>query len=273
MTLQIKRRGRPPKNVVAVPQTPPRPDFEVLEDLKTRFSLLSKLTHAAALNNIRSLLVTGAPGIGKSYTVHNVLENYPKINYEVVSGNASGIELYKLAYRLRNPGDVIVLDDVDTIFNEEAALNVLKVLCDSGATRRVSWMKQSLDNGDVPLSFEYKGSCIFISNINWQRVIDMGANKYAPHMQALMSRGLYLDLLLHDPQAVFLWIGYVTRSSKTFEREGISEEDGENILEFIQQHRERFRVLSLRTVQHVAGLFKANPEGWKQDATLLLLRT
>jgi hypothetical protein len=273
MTLQIKRRGRPPKVQPTQTQPTQRPDYEVLESLKTRFSLLNKLTHAAAQSAIKNLTVTGAPGIGKSYTVHSVLESYPNIAHEVISGDVSAIELFKLAYRLRQPGSVLVLDDADTIFKDEAALNILKVLCDSGDRRTVSWLKQSLDNTDIPTSFNFEGACIFISNINWQQVVDMGANKYAPHMEALMSRGLYLDLMLHDTQAVSLWINHVTVSSKMFERHGLDEQVGESIMQFIRMHRDNFRVLSLRTVNHLIGLYKANPERWEVDAKLLLLRT
>jgi hypothetical protein len=58
-----------------------------------------------------------------------------------------------------------------------------------------------------------------------------------------------------------------------FDRHGLDEKVGESIMQFIRIHRDNFRVLSLRTVNHLIGLYKANPERWEVDAKLLLLRT
>ncbi len=47
----------------------------------------------------------------------------------------------------------------------EDALNILKALCDTSSTRKVSYMKEApqLRENDIPQSFEYNGAMIFIS--------------------------------------------------------------------------------------------------------------
>jgi len=281
--MKMKKRGRPSKADVALREAEkarialanrPRPDAEVLADLTDRFKMLNILTQAATKSNIRALVVTGAPGVGKTYTVEQVLAS-ADIRHDIVRGAMSAVNLYKLAYEYRQPGSVLVIDDADSIFNDEDALNILKVLCDSSVTRRVSWRKESaaLREDDVPNQFDFNGAVIFISNLPFQDMVDEGRTKYAVHMEALMSRSLYLDLRLHGRQAIMVWVSHVARAGKMFVREGVSLELGERILKFINLHREDLRELSLRTVLKCCHLAKANPNEWEKFAKILLLRT
>lgn len=278
MTLVIKKRGRPSKADMALKaaanKPKPRKDADVLQDLQERFDMLGKLTHASIANNIRSMVVSGAPGVGKTYTVETILENAPKVKFEVVKGAVSAVELYKLGYRMRTPGSVVVLDDADSIFTDEDALNILKALCDSSKVRRVSWLKDSatLRQDDVPQSYEFNGSFIFISNLDFQHYVDMGGNKYVAHFEALMSRSLYLDLRLHDRQAISLWVEHVARAGKMFQREGISEKLGDDIIQFLKAHRDDLREFSLRTAMKLCQLAKSNRD-WAHMGRVLLCRT
>jgi len=279
MSLQIKRRGRPSKQMLAERATKAtvkaRTDIEVLTDLKDRFDMLGKLTQGSIKGDIRSMVITGAPVVGKTYTVSSILENTKDLTTESVSGAISAVELYKLGYRNRKAGNVIVLDDADSIFTDEDALNILKALCDSSANRRVSWLKDSntLRQDDVPQSYEFHGSFIFISNLDFQKYVDLGSNKYVTHFEALMSRSLYLDLRLHDRQAISLWVEHVATSGKLFAREKISDTMGKQILLFIKQHRDDLRELSLRTVMKLCGLAKSHPTDWERMGRVLLTRS
>lgn len=279
MSLQIKRRGRPSKAALAEraakATVKARTDIEVLTDLKDRFDMLGKLTKGSTKGDIRSMVVTGAPGVGKTYTVSNILENTPNIVTESVSGAISAVELYKLGYRNRKHGNVIVLDDADSIFTDEDALNILKALCDSSPIRKVSWMKDSntLRQDDVPQTYDFHGSFIFISNLDFQKYVDMGSNKYVTHFEALMSRSLYLDLRLHDRQAISLWIEHIATGGKLFTREGVKPDMGVKILGFIKQHRDDLRELSLRTVMKLCALAKSHPTEWEKMGRVLLTRS
>ena len=256
-----------------VSQVERRSDEEVLEDLKLRFGMLDKLTDASKTGSIRSLVVSGAPGVGKTYNVMRQLEDYQKS--EQVAGALSGVELYKLGFRNSSPGSVIVLDDADGIFGDEDALNVLKALCDSSRKRTVSWMKDSatLRQDDVPQQYDFHGSFIFISNLDFQKYVDEGKSKMVQHFEALMSRSLYLDLRLHDRQAIALWISYVATAGKMFAVEGVSQDMGDRILAFINKHRDDFRELSLRTAMKIIQLSKSAQTEWEGMARVLLCRS
>ena len=279
VSIVLKKRGRPSKADVAARSSKPvvaRSDSQILTDLRERFDILSLLTQGAIGSNIRAVTVTGAPGVGKSYTVEQLLEqagDHKGTGYEVIKGAISAVNLYKVAYRMRKPGSVIVLDDADSIFNDEEALNILKVLCDSSETRRVSWMKESnaLIADDIPQSFEFKGAMIFISNLDFQRFVDEGKNKYAQHFEALMSRSLYLDLRLHSRSELGVWVEHVAVSGKIFEREGLTSAQGKSVLAFLKTNREKLRELSLRTLLKTSQLVKTH-KNWEPMARILLLK-
>ena len=275
----MKKRGRPSKLVLAEraemlrKTAAPRDDAEVLKDLIKRFGMLDKLTRGCISNDIRSMIVVGAPGVGKTFTVESILETTPDLKYEIVKGGLSAVELYKMGYRNRRPGSVVVIDDADSIFSDEEGLSILKAMCDSSSTRRVSWLKDSstLREDDVPQTYDFQGSFIFISNIDFQRYIDTGGNKYVVHFEALMSRSLYLDLRVHDRQAISLWVEHVATHGKMFAKENVSEAVGRDILAFLKKNRDDLREYSLRTAVKLCGLAKSHHD-WKDMAQVLLCR-
>lgn len=278
MTLVIKKRGRPSKADVQArtKQMDKRSDAEILSDLKERFNILTMLTSGAATKSIRAVTVTGAPGVGKTYTVEQILEHFKQkqnTQFEIVRGALSAVNLYKLAYRNRKAGNIIVLDDADSIFNDEDALNILKVLCDSSETRKVSWMKESnaLKEDDIPQSFEFNGAMIFISNLDFQRFVDEGKNKYSAHFEAIMSRSLYLDLRLHSRNELGVWIDHVATEGKLLRREGLSDVQSAAVLSFLKTNRDTLRELSLRTLIKAAQLVKANKD-WQTMGKILLCK-
>lgn len=282
MTIVVKKRGRPTKEMVAAREEAVkkanvvRTDEEVLTDLKERFRILSVLAQGTVHKNVRAVTVTGAPGVGKTYTVEQVLQEAKEksgIQYEIVRGSISAIGLYKMAYALRKTGSVLVLDDADSIFNDEEALNILKVLCDSSDVRRVSWMKESnvLKEEDIPQSFEFNGAMIFISNLDFQTYVDEGKNKYAQHFEALMSRSLYLDLRLHNRNDLGVWVNHVAHEGKIFQREGLTPEQGEAVLGFLKTYRQDLRELSLRTLLKTSQLVKTH-DNWESIAKILLTK-
>lgn len=277
MSIKIAKRGRPSKaDVAAREMNKPavRSDDQILSDLKERFDILSLLTKGAIAKNIRAMVVSGAPGVGKTYTVEQILEK-ADVPHEIVRGSLSAIHLYMLAYRFRKPGSVIVLDDADSIFNDEDALNILKALCDTSSSRKVSYMKEApqLKEEDIPQTFEFNGAMIFISNLDFQTFVDEGKNKYAQHFEALMSRSLYLDLRLHSRDELGVWVEHVAHSGRIFDREDVPNNLRQPILDFLMIYREELRELSIRTLMKLCQLAKDNPARWESIGRVLLTRT
>jgi hypothetical protein len=281
MSLQMRKRGRPSFAEVAAREAArdaakpkPRTDEQVLADLTERFDILSILTKGAIAQNIRAAVVSGAPGVGKTYTVEQILE-HSGAHHEIVRGSLSAIHLYMLAYNYRKAGNVIVLDDSDSIFGDEDALNILKALCDTSSSRKVSYMKEApqLKEADIPQSFEFNGSMIFISNLDFQTFVDEGKNKYAQHFEALMSRSMYLDLRLHSRNELGVWVNHIAQNGRIFDRENVPQHLRQPILNFLHEHRNELRELSIRTLMKLCGLAKDNPERWEHIGRVLLCKT
>jgi len=119
-----------------------------------------------------SALITGRPGIGKTYLVKNTLEAAglkKDEDYIFVSGHSSAFGLYRLLYD--NQEGFIILDDCDSAFKCPRSVNILKSALDSYDIRRVSWFSDKTnDKEDIEPYFDFKGRVIFISNLYADRI-------------------------------------------------------------------------------------------------------
>jgi len=253
-------------------------DEETIERLRERFDMLEDMTKATKKGDVRAMIVSGPPGVGKSHGVEKVLGKHDLIatlgerapKYEVVKGAMSAIGLYCKLYKMADKDNVIVFDDCDSIFSDELSLNILKAALDSKKTRRIHWNTDSfkLRNEGVPDSFEFKGSAIFITNIKFDNV---KSKKMRDHLEALESRCHYIDLAIDTDREKLLRIKQITNDGMLNEYK-LSEEVVQEIVDFCDINKKRLRELSLRTVLKVADLAKAFPEKWEAMAENTVMR-
>jgi len=152
---------------------------QAMNRIKGRFQILDKMTDAVANNVVRGLIVSGPPGVGKSFGVEQILDEYEamaklggKTRTEIVKGSMTPIGLYQTLFNNSNEGDILVFDDCDSILFDEVCLNMLKAVLDSGKKRTITWKAESnvLRREGVPDRFDFKGGCIFITNVNFENV-------------------------------------------------------------------------------------------------------
>ena len=253
-------------------------DEETIERLRERFDMLEDMTKATKKGDVRAMIVSGPPGVGKSHGVEKVLGKHDLIatlgekppKYEVVKGAMSAIGLYCKLYKMADKDNVIVFDDCDSVFSDELCLNILKAALDSKKTRRIHWNTDSfkLRNEGVPDSFEFKGSAIFITNIKFDNV---KSKKMRDHLEALESRCHYIDLAIDTDREKLLRIKQITNDGMLNEYK-LGEEVVQEIVDFCDINKKRLRELSLRTVLKVADLAKAFPEKWEAMAENTVMR-
>jgi hypothetical protein len=253
-------------------------DEETIERLRERFDMLEDMTKATKKGDVRAMIVSGPPGVGKSHGVEKVLGKHDLIatlgerapKYEVVKGAMSAIGLYCKLYKMADKDNVIVFDDCDSIFSDELSLNILKAALDSKKTRRIHWNTDSfkLRNEGVPDSFEFKGSAIFITNIKFDNV---KSKKMRDHLEALESRCHYIDLAIDTDREKLLRIKQITNDGMLNEYK-LTEETVQEIVDFCDINKKRLRELSLRTVLKVADLAKAFPDKWEAMAENTVMR-
>ena len=260
------------ENVVTGEAAQPETDEQIIDRLRERFSILEDMTYAACDGVVRGMVVTGPPGVGKSFGVEAVLKdagimkklsNDSLRRFGVEKGAATPIGLYQLLYDYSADGSVLVLDDCDSVLYDELSLNLLKAALDSGKKRTLSWRSESraLANNGVPDQFDFKGSIIFITNVKFERT----RGKLKDHLDAIMSRCHYLDLTLDTMRDKFLRCKQIVADGMLNEYK-FSDEDKTDLMDYIYTNKNKLREMSLRMVLKIADLKKMNATKWKSYA-------
>jgi len=255
-------------------------DEDIMDRLRERFDILDDMTRAVKRGDVRAMIVSGPPGVGKSFGVEQVLSKHDVFatvaqndklkKYEIVKGAMSAIGLYKKLYEYSDRKSIIVFDDCDSVLLDDIALNILKAALDSSKKRTISWNtdSRSLQAEGVPNQFDFNGGAIFITNIKFENV---RSKKLQDHLAALESRCHYLDLTIDTPREKMLRIRQIVADGMLADYE-FTELQQQEIVEFIQTNRMRMRELSLRMVLKVADLRKSMPERWQRVAELSCMR-
>lgn len=251
-------------------------DDQAMDRIATRFAILDEMSQACINGDIRAMIVSGPPGVGKSYGVESQLEKASlfdklsgrKLRFEIVKGAMTSLGLYAQLYKYSDPKNVLVFDDCDSAFGDELSLNILKAALDSGKRRRIFWNSDSLllRREGIPDSFEFKGSVIFITNLNFENV---RSKKIADHLEALQSRCHYLDLTINSERDKMLRIRQVHRDVSKDKVGGLfadynfANNEPDTILDFMWANRARLREVSLRMALKIADLVKISSNNWQ----------
>ena len=255
-------------------------DAEIIERLRERFTILDDMTRAVKSGAVRAMIVSGPPGVGKSFGVEHVLSRHDVLadiaqnsklkRYEIVKGAMTALGLYAKLYEFSDPKSIVVFDDCDSVLLDDVSLNILKAALDSSKKRTINWNSDSrlLRDEGIPNQFEFKGGCIFITNIKFQNV---RSKKLKDHLEALESRCHYLDLTIDTTREKMLRINQIV-SDGMLEEYNFTEEEVAEILEFIDSNKTRMRELSLRMVLKVADLKVSMPNRWQRVAELSCMK-
>ena len=246
-------------------------DAEIEERINERFEILEELTNAALKSNIRSMIVSGPAGLGKSYTVEEALSSWDPEGerHIVVKGYVRATALYKLLYQYSDANQVLVFDDADTIFFDDTSLNMLKAVCDSSKQRRVSYLTEGglfdEETGEkLPKTFTFNGTIIFITNYDFDAMIDKG-HKLAPHLQAMISRSHYIDLTLKTKKDYMIRIRQVLKKG-LLDSTNLDSLGKDDVITFLEKNQNSLRELSLRVALKVASIREFNSSRWEKVA-------
>jgi hypothetical protein len=243
-------------------------DEAIVERLRERFDILKQMTIAVKSGDVRAMIVSGPPGVGKSFGVEEVLSKdglFDKLGarkprYEIVKGAMSALGLYAKLYEFSDPKSVLVFDDCDSILMEDLSLNILKGALDSSKKRYIAWNTDSrlLRSEGIPDRFEFKGAAIFITNIKFEHV---KSKRLRDHLDALESRCHYIDLQMDTEREKMLRIRQIVGDGMLDEYE-FEQVTVDEIVGFIDANKTRLRELSLRMVLKIADLRKSFPTTW-----------
>lgn len=239
--------------------------------INQRFSFVEQMVDMIVTKTLPSAVITGEGGLGKSYTVLKSLEkngfknltdlsNFEvgaKVNkaksYTVVKGYSTAKGLYRTLFE--NNGMVIVFDDCDSILKDDVAKNLLKGALDSYSKRYISWNADMRDE-DLPRSFEFTGSIVFVSNMNLEKID-----------QAIRTRSLVVDLSMTEAQKLERM--EVIANTEEFLPE-ISPVSKSLALEFLKSNVNKIPNMSLRSLIAVTKIANTGNPQWKDLAKYVL---
>ena len=255
-------------------------DDEIKARLRERFSILDDMTRAVKKGAVRAMIVSGPPGVGKSFGVEKVLGKHDLManvagneklkKYEVVKGAMSALGLYSKLYQYSDAKNILVFDDCDSVLLDDLSLNILKAALDSGNKRMIHWNTDShmLRREGIPDSFEFKGGAIFITNIKFENV---KSKKLKDHLEALESRCHYLDLTIDTEREKVLRIKQIVEDGM-LDKYDFEPGAKEELLDFIDTNKKKLRELSLRMVLKLADLKAGFPDRWTGIAEMTCMR-
>lgn len=235
--------------------------------INQRFGFLTDMVTMLAKGQQPSVVVTGAGGLGKSFTVlaalkkcglkdMSVLADYeigaavPKNAFVTIKGQCTPKGLYRTLYENKN--STIVFDDCDSVLKDPVSLNILKGALDSYSKRIISWRADTKDE-DLPQSFEFKGRVVFISNMDSTNLD-----------QAILTRSMAVDVSM-TPQQKIERMKYLL-DQETFMPD-FSVTHKKEALSLIESVVDSVKELSLRTLIQVTKIRKSSPsENWKDLA-------
>jgi hypothetical protein len=194
---RVSRVAAAMAGVAVAPAAPAKMSFmTVLEgrDPQVMFSNLERLTKMVGRGIQPSLVITGMAGVGKTHLVKETLKGMgltESKDFVHFKGRATAAGLFITLYQ--NSDKIIVLDDCDSVFKDDDAVNILKAALDSYDTRKISYISSKPlkdEYGDpIPPHFEFTGRIIFISNIH-QSKLD----------EAIRSRSFVSDITMNTTQ-------------------------------------------------------------------------
>lgn len=248
-------------------------DEEILERIGQRIRVMDRITEGVIQAQVPSMIAYGASGVGKSFSILEAMKEAkarkPRFHYDLIKGSVRAPGLFKALFKARK-GGVVILDDSDSIFEDEEALNLLKAALDSSEERIISWRKESPwlkemtdKDGKIVRDFVYEGGVIFITNINMRKRI-MRGHRMAPHYEALISRSHYIDLTMDSIRARMLRVRQVFLNAGMYKTLNLTRDEAEEIVQFMDTNRNRILEVSLRMIKMITQVYRTDPKDWKE---------
>ena len=191
-------------------------------------------------NTPRSTVAQSRPVVQKSYVV--------------VKGFTTAKSLYRSLYENRN--SILVLDDCDSSLKDKTAVSMLKAALDSD-NRVVTYASEI--TSDLPKSFTFNGSVVFISNLKMKEI-----------PESLVSRAATADVTMTRVEIVQRMRQIV--SEGVFMADvGMSQKV--EALDFIGANitNPLIRTINLRTLISVVTNLRCKPASWKRLSLSMMI--
>jgi hypothetical protein len=222
--------------------------------INDRFNFLEQLGGMVLNKVVSSLIVTGEGGLGKTYSVMKLITDQgleEDVDYIRITGFTTPKALYRMLYDYQDK--IIIFDDCDSAFKDQASANILKAALDSSKTRRICWQSERVEKGEdgLPDSFEFTGQVFFISNVPLKKF-----------SQPLRSRAYAVDLSMTFEDKLERMETII--ESICPENDLMTKRDA---LDFIIENGSEMDDLNFRTLEKIIKIREGAGENWADLAT------
>lgn len=258
-------------------QSSPDPDVEkeeenFFEEIRAtpeeRFDDMKNYIYNVIMGIRPLALLCGAPGVGKTFRVMQAVKGTGKqqgIDYKLLKGKSTPTNLYTSLHDFKNPGQLIIMDDCDSVFKDPDMINLLKAAFDSSDERWVTWgtavaIPMSSDLAEecddavyddaknkwyYPKEFLYEGGGIIITNYSAGQIDT-----------AIRNRALICDLNFTVQEI----LGLIRNIAPKIMPGIIPDAAKEKALDYLQELADQKAPveLSIRSFQLCAGLYASN---------------
>ena len=214
-----------------------------------RFRFIEKFTKMVATGIAPSFLLTGGPGIGKTYSIVKVMNDLEMVqgdDYVVIKGHSSPLGLYRALYE--NQDKIVIFDDTDSVFKCQTSTNILKAALDSYNTRIINWNSLAAERNDMECEFEFTGSIIFISNIDSSRLDSAVVNRCITANLSLINEEIMVRIEDIMPDLV----------------PQIDIEKKREVISFMKEKANHFQGLSIRTFIQACKIREGEDICWRE---------
>lgn len=244
-----------------------------LQDTYDRLDTAYAIARGVISGRIRSLVLTGPGGIGKSHVINKALndETYDRTRpknvddflslgeddfYTIIKGRIRPLALYETFYQYKDAGKIVILDDADDVMKDIIGLNLIKGALDT-ANRTITWASKAVSK-DVPTQFEFNGGLIAISNMKLE-----GSGSLEEHLEAVFTRIHKVDIGLHNKNDRLEYIIDVYEKTNMLQTYGMSEKHEHDIIEYMIRNVDNLQDVSLRMGLKLADLIITDTSKWQ----------
>lgn len=129
----------------------------------TTYHELRSFIKAFAEGKLNLVILVGPAGVAKSQTAREAVGR----DACWLEGNATSFGIYQALYKYKD--QPVVIDDVDSLYSDRAAVRLLKCVCQTDPVKKVAWHSNaaSLTAEGTPREFETTSRVLIIAN-DWK---------------------------------------------------------------------------------------------------------
>ena len=237
-----------------------------LASYEKKMEKLRRLVGGMLDSVINTVIVCGPSGIGKTYTINNILQarsesDTAPIRFKTITGKITARSFFDHLVENSTFDCVTFFDDADFIFHDPVCIGLLREASEKYGQRIINY-RTAKNKGDDCVTFD--GKIIVSTNLR------IGSS---PHLNAVKDRFHILNVEVTFLEKLGKIQEIATLNTHGYLGQKISVDANREILTFLFEHQHRIGEdkLSLRMFCKAQELYVAMPDSWRDYVEDMLL--